>query len=144
MRDLEPGFGRIAPDDIKRGFGGQHKDDVMIDVEVSTAEGFCGKHPGVWLFKPAIDSFNSELEALEATRAGSATLSATPQSEHNALELRVLAADHGQTMLVEIKLQKVAYAPDGRLHPFSISAHFAFDPAMLQKVVADFRDLLRV
>ena len=122
----------------------QCKEDLAVDVELFTAEGFCGKRSEVWLLSSAVDSFIAELEELEVNRHGSATLTAVSHpSEYNALELCILAADSGRTMLAEVNLQKVVFDRDRRPRPFRVSAHIEFDPEMLRKVVSDFKALFR-
>jgi hypothetical protein len=121
----------------------QCTDDLAIDIEVFSARGFYGSRREVWLQRQTMDDFVRDLEAVEATRQGSAILSRRPQG-HRDFELEISAFDTGQTMFLAVDLAKVAYTPDDRAHPFRVSIHLVFDPSMLQSIVKDFRQLLRV
>ncbi|MBN1315598.1 MAG: hypothetical protein JXA42_09030 [Anaerolineales bacterium] len=118
-------------------------DDLAINVELFSDDGFSGKCSEVWFRRSVLDDFLHDLKIFELTRRNSVMLSAWPEIELNPFELKLSAIDAGQTMFVEIKLLKNAYAPDGRFVPFRVSAHFVFDPSMLLVIVSEFEDLFR-
>ncbi len=122
----------------------QCQDDLAIDVEVFSSQGFYGSRREVWFQRQTLDKFIHALEVFEATRRGAAILSKCPQSAHNDFELQVAAADAGQPLFLAIDLLRIAYTPDDQLHPFRVSMHFEFDPAMLPSIVKDFKRLFRV
>jgi hypothetical protein len=119
-------------------------DQIALNAEITTADGFSGRCNEIWFQRATIDRFMIELEDFERTRSGSVMLSSSPKSDFNEFQFVLSSLDRGETLFAELNLSKLKYTPSQQLQPFRVSAHVLLDPSILHTMITDFRNLFKV
>jgi hypothetical protein len=120
--------------------GSPRAGDVACSVSASS-DGFCGKVSSVWFSPEDIDAFLKQLDQLEKTRKGSASLSnLSSLSEYSPLTFEIFSIDDLGHRVLTVELVKISYL-GGALTPLRTSMSFRLDGEWFNSVVAGFRKL---
>ena len=110
--------------------------DVNVKVSLSL-QAFSGSYGGVWLGRPEMERFISELEILDERRNGCATISSMSPEEFT-LEIR--SSDSLGHMEIETKLHRHQYSGP-KYWPIYLKGGFETQPETIRQLISCFKAL---
>src|SRR6185295_11999854 len=110
----------------KEGEDSPRAGDVACSVSAS-CDGFGGQVSSVWFSPEDIEAFLKQLDELEKTRKGSASLSnLSSLSEYSPLTFEIFSIDNLGHLALRVELVKISYLVDA-LTPLRTSMSFRLD-----------------
>ncbi|WYD81882.1 MAG: hypothetical protein V8K32_05740 [Candidatus Electrothrix gigas] len=126
-------------EELERNSGGTScSGDVNVRVALSLQD-FSGSYDGVWLELPEMQSFLSELDALDAERKGSAKISSISPEEFT-LEIR--SSDALGHMEIEAQLHRYQYSGP-KYWPIILKGGFEVEPETIGQLISCFKELTK-
>lgn len=117
-----------------------HAGDICCSVE-ALCGGFRGRVESAWFSREDVARFLTQLQRLEQTRQGSASLSnLSSASDHSPLGFEIFSTDGAGHLAVRADLLKVSYVGD-TLSPLRVSVSFPLGGGDLPSALAGFRRL---
>ncbi|QQE80615.1 hypothetical protein [Alicyclobacillus sp. SO9] len=120
----------------------QHLPSVSLMISISASSYghlYSASNPTVWFTKESLKKFISDLNLLDASRQGAATLQSMSPNE---CEISIFAFDHRGHVAIKLLMSKPQFGT-GQMFQHHLETGFELDPTELLNIIRGFKGLLQ-